>query len=137
MKNILLITAIAFSMAACGNQSAQKTTDNEAVHEHEHAHDCTGHNHEGHAHNHAITIVGIAQEGDSQSGKITINEIHKGEAQTYDYSASNPDKIAAWIPGDTVTIFIDHHHHGDHHHDSITAIKIGNLGCSHDHDHQH
>ena len=60
--------------------------------------------------------MGVAQEGDAASGEITVVKIDAADTVTYNYSSANQDKIAAWMPGDTVTLFIDHHHHGDHHH---------------------
>lgn len=141
MKKLFLVAAISMALAACTSKA-----DN--AHEgHNHADgQCTEHSHEGHnhadgqcaEHGHTVKVVGIAQEGNAEQGKITIVKMHGGETATYDYSKSNPDKIAAWIPGDTVTIFIDHHHHGNHHHESVTAVKIGDMGCSHNHEgHNH
>ncbi len=127
MNKLLIVTGLSILMAACGSKK-----ENETVLSHDAVEVATEHEHHGHG----VEIVGIAQEGEPASGKITIVGLNGGESSTYDYSTSNPDKIAAWIAGDTVTIFMEHHHHGDHHHDSITAIKIGNHACiGHEHEH--
>ena len=132
MKKLFIVAAISMVLAACGG----KADNAHEGHNHDNG-ECTEHNH-GNDHGEVMKVVGIAQEGDAEQGKITIVKMHGGQTATYDYSKSNPDKIAAWIPGDTVTIFIDHHHHGNHHHESVTAVKIGYMGCSHNHDgHNH
>ena len=132
MKKLFIVAAISMVLAACGG----KVDNAHEGHNHDNG-ECTEHNH-GHDHGEVMKVVGSAQEGDAEQGKITIVKMHGGQTATYDYSKSNPDKIAAWIPGDTVTIFIDHHHHGNHHHESVTAVKIGDMGCSHNHDgHNH
>ena len=145
MKKIFAIAVIGITLTACGSKSATETADGEHVHTE--ACGSHGHDHEGHAHNHCVKVVGIAQTGDAESGKITIKKLHGGEAVTYDYSKSNQDQIAAWIEGDTVTVFIDSHKHGSHSHETIKKIKIGNFECdthkhgdahAHDeHNHQH
>lgn len=135
MKKLLIIAGASIALAACGSKNTSETA---TTHDHEHETVAHVHNDACEHHNHSVTVVGVAQEGDAASGKITLAKIEDGQVETFDYSSSNPDKIAAWIAGDTVTVFIDHHHHGEHHHDSITAIKIGAYQCSsHEHEHNH
>lgn len=123
MKKLFLTAMLSIVLVSCGNNEQHATKQ------------CTEHNHD---HNHAVKVVGIAQEGNADSGKITIANIHGGEVKTFDYSKSNPDKIAAWITGDTVTIYIEQHNHGNHSHASVTKIKIGDYGCTHnEHSHSH
>lgn len=142
MNKLFLTAMLSIVLVSCGN----KVADNNERHATE---QCTGHSHEGdnHNHSHAVKVVGIAQEGNADSGKITIAKIHGEGVQTFDYSKSNPDKIAAWIAGDTVTIYLEQHNHGNHSHSSVTKVKIGDYGCSHNdnyhndnhegHNHQH
>lgn len=137
MKKLFIIAGVSIALTACGSKNPTQATD-----AHDHEHETAEHVHDEACqhHDHNISVVGVAQEGDASSGKITIVKINDGQTATFDYTTSNPDKIAAWIAGDTVTVFIDHHHHGEHHHDSITAIKIGAHQCSgheHNHDHAH
>ena len=136
MKKFLVILGVSLAVMACGSKNAGEET---AQHNHEadeHAAECA-HEHQC-DHNHGVQVVGVAQEGDAASGVITVVKIDAADTVTYNYSSANQDKIAAWMPGDTVTLFIDHHHHGDHHHDSIMAIKIGNHACAgHNHEHEH
>jgi hypothetical protein len=139
MKTIkaLGIAATVFALASCSsgsNENGKAANDSTT---------CTEHNHEN-------IVVGVAHEGNYESGKITITTIPGCEPRDFDYSKSDPGKIAAWQAGDTVSIFIDHHHHGEAAHDSITAIKLGVHECTahsheghshecngHDHDHNH
>lgn len=131
MKQFFIIAGVALTLVACGSKNTtDSATQQEPVAEHSHE-GCDNHDH-------VVTVVGVAQQGDAASGLISVVKLDGGETVQFDYSLSNPDKIAAWEAGDTVTVFIDHHHHGVHHHDSITAIKIGNHVCvAHDHEHGH
>ncbi|MBQ9077015.1 MAG: hypothetical protein IJY31_04145 [Muribaculaceae bacterium] len=126
MKKLMIVAAVALTVTACGNKADKSGEQHveEAVAEcgHEHAH-----------HGHEMAIAGIAQGTDTVAGQITIVKLSDGETQTFDYASSNPDKIAAWQAGDTVTVFVHHHHHGDVAHDSIAAVKIGNYECRHEH----
>lgn len=133
MNKLLVTIATSLALLACSNNATTDKRQQEPCSEHNHDHD-------SHNHGEIKKIVGIAHEGNHESGKITITPIHGEQAKEYDYTKSNFDQIAAWLPGDTVTIFIEHHHHGNHHHESITKIRIGDMGCTHDHkehDHAH
>lgn len=126
MKRLMIIAVAAMILSACGS----KNDKTEARHS-----EAVEHEHHGHAHHsHEMMIAGVAQPTDTVAGHITIVKLHDGETQTFDYTTSNPDKIAAWQAGDTVTVFLHHHHHGEEAHDSVTAIKIGKFECKH-HDH--
>lgn len=131
MKKILLTMFVVVGLSACNTSEKKEAHTQEVEHNHNHDGEECSHSHEMH-------IVGVAQGGDAASGLITIKKMDDGNIVTYDYKNSNQDKIAAWLPGDTVTIFIHHHHHGEVAHDSITAVKIGNMPCTdHNHDHHH
>ncbi len=121
--NILIpVAAVAVILTACGSK-----TENTAIqHEETVEHGCAVHSHE-------MMIAGVAQADDSVANHITVVKLHDGTVRIFDYSSSNPDKIAAWQAGDTVTVFL-HHNHGEEAHDSVTAIKIGNFECRH---HEH
>ncbi len=112
------MAAVAFALSACSGAATEKTGEHA-----EDAHNHAVHNHA--AHNKAI--VGVAQEGDAASGKITIAKLDGSGMATFDYSKANQDKIAAWLAGDTVTVFLSHHHHGGHHHEDVVKVKIGNF----------
>ena len=122
MKKFMIIAVAAMAMTACGSKTENTADRHDEATEHEHHHDMNCH------HAHEIAIAGVAQATDSVDGHITIVKLLDGQQQTFDYSSANPDKVAAWQPGDTVTVFL-HHHHGEEAHDSITAIKIGNHDC--------
>ncbi len=128
---MFLMTLTVIGLSACNTSENKEVMHIET--EHQHVHDGEECNH-----SHEMRIVGVAQEGVATDGKITIKKLDDANVATYDYKNSNQDKIAAWLPGDTVTIFIHHHHHGEVAHDSITAVKIGNMPCTdHNHDHHH
>lgn len=133
IKKIYTIVVVGLALTACGSKSTTETAEGQHVHTEE----CGehGHEHEGHSHNHCVKVAGVAQVGDAASGKITIKKLHGGETVTYDYSKSNQDQIAAWLEGDTVTIFVDSHQHGTHSHEVVTKIKIGNFECA-EHNHE-
>ena len=136
MKKIFLMALVVVGLSACNTSENKEVKHEETEHNHSHEHDGCGHSHE-------VRVVGVAQEGDAASGEVAIKKLDDGSVVTYDYKNSNQDKIAAWLPGDTLTVFIHHHHHGATAHDSITAIKIGNMPCTdhshdhHNHDHAH
>ena len=140
MKTIkaLGIAATVFALASCSSGSNENgKTANDSTTCTEHNHECSDSHECGD--NHEIVVVGIAHEGNYESGKITITTIPGCEPRDFDYSKSDPGKIAAWQAGDTVSIFIDHHHHGEAAHDSITTIKLGVHECAaHSHEgHSH
>lgn len=120
MKILIPVAAVAVILTACGSRTENTVAQHEGIVEH----GCA-------AHSHGIMVAGVAQADDSVANHITVVKLHDGTVQTFDYSSSNPDKIAAWQAGDTVTVFLHHHHHGTEAHDSVTAIKIGNFECRH------
>ncbi len=124
MKKYMIVAIAAMALVACGSKNEKQVDGHVETVEHEH-------------HNHAqeIMVAGVAQSTDTVANNITIVKLHDGTTQTFDYSSTNPDKIAAWQAGDTVTVFLHHYHHGNEAHDSITAVKIGNFECN-QHEHE-
>ena len=129
IKKIFVIAVVGLALSACGAKSGSENVED--IHEHSESCDSHnhGHDHSGHAHSNIVKVSGIAQAGDATSGKITIKKLHGGEAVTYDYTKSNQDQIAAWLEGDTVTVYIDSHKHGSHRHETVTKIRIGDFEC--------
>lgn len=127
MKKYIIVAIAAMALVACGSKNEKQVDGHVETVEHEY------HSHVNHAHE--VMVAGIAQSTDTVANHITIVKLHDGTTQTFDYSSTNPDKIAAWQAGDTVTVFLHHHHHGNESHDSITAVKIGNFECN-QHEHE-